>query len=132
MSQSQYFQDVSHFISTAKGAVNNFTRKVAISALNSVVLKNPVKTGRSRASWTIIPGTSANLNVAPEDSAGIASTRAAQPGMIAALKPGPEFVIANNVHYINLLENGHSKQAPNGMVRVTIAELAARIRANAI
>ena len=35
----------------------------------------------------------------------------------------------NGVDYIRALEYGHSKQAPRGMVRITLAELPAKARA---
>ena len=34
----------------------------------------------------------------------------------------------NGVDYIRRLEYGHSKQAPNGMVRITLADLPAKAR----
>lgn len=42
---------------------------------------------------------------------------------------GSEDLIFNNVEYINMLEYGHSQQAPAGMVRVTIAEFQAFVAA---
>jgi hypothetical protein len=35
--------------------------------------------------------------------------------------------ITSNLPYMEALENGHSGQAPNGMVRITVAEIAAEI-----
>lgn len=35
---------------------------------------------------------------------------------------GETFTISNSVPYIRALEYGHSSQAPNGMVRITMAE----------
>ena len=39
------------------------------------------------------------------------------------LKPYKVVFISNNVDYIEFLEEGSSKQAPNGMVAVTVEEL---------
>lgn len=35
---------------------------------------------------------------------------------------GDAFVVENDVPYIGALERGHSKQAPGGMVAITLAE----------
>ncbi len=38
-----------------------------------------------------------------------------------------EVILLNNVEYIEPLENGHSGQAPEGMIEITVAELLAEI-----
>jgi hypothetical protein len=43
--------------------------------------------------------------------------------VIETAKPFGTVSIANNVPYIGVLEFGSSKQAPGGMVRVTISEI---------
>ena len=65
----------------------------ANEALARIMNKTPVDTGRARAGW-----------------------RVAKTGKL-------KFTVFNTVHYIIYLEFGHSKQAPRGMVAITIQEL---------
>lgn len=44
---------------------------------------------------------------------------------ISQLKPYEVVYLANNVEYAAALEGGHSQQAPQGVVAVTVAELQA-------
>lgn len=82
-----------------------------------ISMKTPVDTGRARANWFMAEG-------APETSTTDAKTpktydRADFQGN------GVPIFITNSLPYIVPLEYGHSKQAPAGMVRVTLAEIAA-------
>ena len=107
-------------------------RKVAIDIHDGVVLKTPVDTGRARASWNIQAG-SPDTSTAPERDrstalSAIGEAQAKQSG----LGPGDglgAIYVTNSLPYIEALEFGHSKQAPNGMVRLTLGEVEARIKA---
>lgn len=82
-----------------------------------ISLKTPVDTGRARANWFMAegaPDTSATAAKTPKDYAR---------GDFQA--NGVPIFITNSLPYIVALEYGHSKQAPAGMVRVTLAEIAA-------
>lgn len=48
---------------------------------------------------------------------------------VAALQPGDEIWISNNLPYIVELEKGHSKKAPKGMVRLSIEEVNVKMSA---
>lgn len=88
-------------------------------------IRSPVDTGRFRASWTIAalqPSTA----VAP--AAGGGQTVTADPS-IPAVTIGSVVYITNSLPYARRLEYGWSQQAPNGMVRLTAAEMPARIAA---
>jgi len=67
--------------------------KLIFRFLNGVIQKTPVDTGRARAGWRYT-----------KDSK-------------------TEATVYNPVHYIVYLEHGHSKQAPHGMVRLTMQEI---------
>lgn len=94
-------------------------RKVSLDLHRSVVLKTPVDTGRARANWQ------AGVNIAPsgslhqEDKTGSATIDTVK-RILAAVKAGDVIWIVNNVEYITHLEKGSSKQAPAGMMRVTL------------
>lgn len=100
-------------------------RKVILEGLTRVVLKTPVDTGRARGGWQVTLGISPDENEEsnrPVDKSGAATISE------GAAKDVPAFgivFIANTVVYIERLEEGHSDQAPHGMLRVTFEELRA-------
>lgn len=104
-------------------------KKVVIDLWNGVTRRTPVDTGRARANWFVTQG-------APTDRVDL-HEGAKKGGVAAPIPPdvgeitGDESVfIINNLPYIEALENGHSKQAPAGMVKLAIqAEEAAIARA---
>lgn len=99
---------------------------------NAIVLRTPVDTGRARGNWNVAEGF--------DDSSTSDST---SPKYASAdslpVKDGTneDIYISNNLPYIGVLEyggypnppknptgktvNGYSRQAPNGMVGVTVA-----------
>jgi len=107
--------------------VETVVRKISLQAFNGIVLKTPVDTGRARASWVIginRPLDSPNFPEDREMSAAEAQTIAnRQLATLGRLKPYETVFISNSLPYIETLEDGSSKQAPSGMVAVTIAEI---------
>ena len=121
-------------------------KKIAIDLFGRIIEKNPVGNpdlwkrkyrppgyvgGRSRGNWQIsvgTPGTSSTVNFDKDAATGTpvsAMQEAEAFGNLAVAKPGGTIWIFNNVRYIKRLEDGHSKQAPAGMVKVALAEIAA-------
>jgi len=87
-------------------ALQSGLKQVSFDWFSRIMQRNPVDTGRSRAAWRINKAT------------------------------GNSYHINNNIKYIRVLEyggirgngskitgDGHSTQAPNGIVRVTLKEL---------
>lgn len=104
-----------------------YIKWISFEALRRVIMKTPVDTGRARGNWHIginAPGRG------PDDvdkGGGGAVSRGAR--ALAFLPPFPTVFISNNLPYIEALEDGHSrKQAPSGMVKVTIEELEKLLR----
>lgn len=108
--------------------VNRVVRKVSLQALNGVVLKTPVDTGRARGNWGVGINNRPNGTSENTDLSGGATISAGQ-GEIAGAKTYGEVYITNNLPYIGKLESGSSQQAPSGMVGVTVAEIEAQARA---
>lgn len=101
--------------------------KIAMEALNRVVMKSPVDTGRFRANWTVAVGRQDLSTTEATDKSG-AATIAAGSQIILGQK-GPAVIwLSNNLPYAQALENGHSKQAPMGMVALTYNELMQIVR----
>lgn len=107
----------------------NVVKKVATEALRRVVNKTPVDTGRARSNWmtalNTIPSETVELtaDLSREQASAVSINRGLD--VIDSAQPFTTISIANNLPYIGVLEYGGSKQAPEGMVRVTLAELEA-------
>jgi len=98
------------------------SQKIALDGLTRVVNRTPVDTGRARGGWQV------GLGAEPEDETGREDkdgnpTIADGSDVIDRAEPFQSIAIANNVEYIEFLEDGTSQQAPEGMVAVTLAEL---------
>lgn len=94
-------------------------KKIAFEALRRIILKSPVDTGLFRANWQVgieIP----NRDIA-ESVTNNAQARAG--AVLESLKPFDVIWICNNLAYAEKLEHGHSKQAPQGMVAITVQEI---------
>jgi hypothetical protein len=103
-------------------------KRVALQVLTGVVEKTPVDTGRARGNWQVAIDTAANTATINRDDAGGSIAISAGTAALTSVKPFSTVVIYNNVEYIVALEQGHSQQAPQGMVAVTIAEVEAQFR----
>lgn len=76
--------------------------------------------GRFRANWQFsidAPADGELDDIDPSGNAAVAALRA----QVSGLTIGQTAYIVNNLPYAIPLEYGHSKQAPHGMVRVTLA-----------
>lgn len=115
---------IDNFINEAiPEAVADLQRTVALEILTGVVLKTPVDTGRARGGWTLTldaPVFDLSESDIPRDPTGRIIAGAA---VLRNLKPFSVTYVQNNVPYIVALEDGHSRQAPGGMVAVTIASV---------
>lgn len=111
-------------------------QKTIFDVLDGITSKNPVLTGRSRASWNVtlgkvdpsnLPasGFSVDGGISIGEISSILNSRKA--GL--EIKPYAKYFITNSVEYIEALENGHSKRAPNGMVAITVSEFTKVVRA---
>ncbi|MBX5175323.1 HK97 gp10 family phage protein [Rhizobium lentis] len=106
--------------------VKPVVQKFAMHALRGVVLKSPVDTGRFRGNWNVAVNR-IDYSVTPETDRSGGSVIAKGMAVIGAAEPGQAIYISNNLPYAVVLENGHSKQAPAGVVALTFAELESMI-----
>ena len=86
--------------------------------LKRIAMKTPVDTGRARASWhAVLPNTTDFYMY--HDLQGKEFN-----GTLADTTTGPwDTVVGSNVEYMIFLEAGHSRQAPEGMVTLSLLEL---------
>jgi len=98
------------------------TSKIVMDLFSGAVQKTPVDTGRARASWRAQEG-EIDESVAPETEA-----RQPPPQLPRLRISGEDIVfVSNSLPYAEPLENGHSRQAPQGMLGLTIAEVEADV-----
>jgi hypothetical protein len=96
-------------------------QKVALDMSRRIIMRTPVDTGRARANWQAGVNARPSTSAVSVDKSGRQTTSAVK-GTASELKVGDVFSLVNNVAYIVPLEFGHSKKAPHGMVRITVAE----------
>jgi hypothetical protein len=124
-----------------QGDIGIMVARVAGEALRRVVEKSPVGNptlwkrpapagyvgGRFRGNWLLSVGAPQAGVVETVDAGGGATVErglAAMPGY-GADGLYPSVFIQNNLPYAEALENGHSAQAPGGVVALTVAEISA-------
>jgi hypothetical protein len=107
---------------------------ICLEAAESIVEKTPVDTGFARAMWSVSINAEPMMapKLAPETwktlPAGAAGAQAVAEITTGVLSAGLDdrVWIYNPVVYAPRLEDGHSQQAPRGMVAVTLAMLRAK------
>lgn len=104
-------------------SMQTVVRRVSLELLTGIVQRTPVDTGRAQSGWDLTIEEPSSY-VPPEG--GGAEAVAPAPDL-TGITGHEQVYIVNNLDYIEALENGHSDQAPAGMVRITVAESAARI-----
>ncbi len=115
---------------------DNLLRAVIIEMGNQIIGKSPVgnpelwKTkkppkdyigGRFRANWQHSSSRPASSSINSVDSTG-ETTKASLLSSVENVKAGGVEYLTNNLVYAIPLEYGHSTQAPDGTVRITVAQ----------
>ena len=117
-----------HDLSKFKKKTTRMTEQVfkgtVISLFGKIVARTPVDTGRLSNSWrpTVNRPSKSSQKASP---AAIFKT-------VSNAKLGDSIYLVNNLPYAQKIEAGSSKQAPTGMVRVTVAEYQKIIEENVI
>lgn len=95
-------------------------RKTALTLQSSMIDKSPVDTGRFRSNWACgIGAINTATNAAPgSDAKGRTAVS------LGAWKPGQTIFLSNSMPYAVRLEKGWSRQAPSGMVALTVQDFA--------
>lgn len=97
-------------------------QKIASQALRGVVFASPVDTGRFRGNWQMQQGGPAASVLERTDPSG-SVTMAAGEAVIARATIDAPLWMTNNVPYAGRLEDGHSQQAPEGVLGITVERL---------
>jgi hypothetical protein len=124
---NQFTLDIQRFVDKAKGNLDLVVRKVALDLFRRVIQKSPVDTGRFKGHWQVAIGSVPAGTLVVNDKAGTA-TMARVTAATLQLVAGQTITLVNNLSYARRLEYGYSKQAPGGMVRITVQEFGAVAR----
>lgn len=111
-------------ISKLRERTDRLVRAVALEAHGRLVRRTPVDIGRARANWNVgvgSPDRSVDEEATSEDISGKAAE--ARRKTLSEFGAGKSVFLTNGLPYISELEDGHSDQAPQGMIKVTAQEL---------
>lgn len=113
---SDFKRDFAKLLAKVGAKAELVVRKTALELQSSMVRMSPVDTGRFKSNWQAGTGT-ANTDTsaaAGSDAKGRTAT------VLQGWKPGQTIFLTNSLPYARRLEFGWSKQAPAGMVRLTV------------
>jgi hypothetical protein len=103
-------------------------QRIGLDLLRRIIFRTAVKTGRARGNWQVAlgsAGSGSQLELFDTDGNPTLATGA---GVIASAPPFSLITLFNNVKYIRKLEAGGSRQHPQGMVAVSLAEVDSQFR----
>ena len=124
-SARQFAIDLEKFGEVTREQAKVIFQKIALDLDQRVVLATPVDTGRARGNWfPSINEPSGKVDLDAEDKSG-GKALSALDSAVAQVELGDALWMTNNLPYILPLENGHSKQAPEGMVDINLEVVAA-------
>lgn len=131
MSNAEFRKNFAAALAQAGEHAQTVVRQTAVSLAASMIQKSPVDTGRFKGNWQIgLNGINHDTGAAPDATGGAALARI-QLGL-SGFQPGQHIFITNSLPYSRKLEyDAWSKQAPAGMVRITVAEYAQKFAAAA-
>jgi hypothetical protein len=129
MTAKQFTLQLNKEIADTEEKIEDAIALIALDSLRGVVRKSPVDTGRFRGNW-IVSKNAANTTSSQVTDKNGGQTITKGSGVINTFKMNADsrIIIQNNLPYANRLENGWSKQAPNGMVALTVAEMQRKYR----
>lgn len=107
--------DMRRFITKTTTAHNTIARVATLELFSGVIRATPVDTGRARGGWQTGVGSAPEGDNKRLDKSAAKSIAEVEQNTPAGA--GQVTYLANNVPYIMNLEQGTSKQAPEGMVR---------------
>ena len=130
-----FADDIAKFAKKCGTNADLVVRKTVLDIGKSLVEKTPVGDpeywkspppkgyagGHARANWTYSEGVRVEKEIKGIDKTGTSTIENIMSG-IPMKAAGKVHYIQNSVPYIQALEDGHSRQAPNGMVSLTQIE----------
>jgi hypothetical protein len=126
MMNGAFTLDLSRFSRKWQTRLPDTVRKITLEAFRRIIMKTPVDTGAARGNRQVSAVSGASYDLTHRDQSGSATLTRAADGVLGWDCRGSLFM-TNSLPYIGKLEYGSSRQAPQGMVRLTLAEMQAWI-----
>lgn len=122
MATTRFQADISKFVEKAQGQVETVIKKVALDLFSDIVIATPVDTGRARGNWYVSLGASIikKPDESKKDKTGASTIAQITNDLQSYTLRVTDIYFTNNLPYATALENGHSKQAPHGMVNMAL------------
>jgi hypothetical protein len=128
MATQRFGLDIAAFCKKTGLKYDTVMRKVCLDGLRKCILKSPVDTGRFKGNWRVgVNAKDTTYNEKQFDKNGSA-TIAEGLSRLTPVKFGDTVFINNTVPYSEALENGHSGQAPQGILMMSAKEVVAELR----
>lgn len=126
MAETSFALQIGRWSENARRKAEVVCRKIALDMTTRVIMRSPVDTGRFRGNWQtaigVVPGgTTERKDKLPRGAPGGRAFAQAQRTSLQ-FGPGQIIYLVNNLPYAVALEHGWSKQAPAGMVKITVQE----------
>ena len=137
----RFSTEIQRFVDSAQRDIDKTVRGIELKIAESLIDMSPVGNpdlwegspppgyvgGRFRGNWQFSIGKAASGTLSTIDANG-GATKSKLADAISKAVSGDVHFITNNLPYSLELEYGHSSQAPNGMVRLTVARFQSIVR----
>jgi hypothetical protein len=121
---------LARYLSAVQPNVRDTVIKTALELLNRIQQKTPVDTGRLRNSFhAVLPGQTDTGFRYTDDHGKSFNDPLRMTAQLNILTGVYEAIVGTDVKYGPVIEAGHSKQAPSGMVSISVAEMMAALDA---
>lgn len=124
VNNSAFKADFAKLLKKAGDKADLVVRKTALELQKSMIQMSPVDTGRFKGNWQCGIGAINATNTDAANSDALGRTGAVLEGW----KAGQTIWLTNSMVYANRLEYGWSKQAPGGVVRLTVQDFSAKVK----
>lgn len=116
-----FSSDIEKIAKKLNQSIESTVRATALELFGSIIVGTPVLTGRAKGNWqTSINEPITSIVDRTDETESIAELKDVAGGSIA----GKILWLSNNLPYIRRLEfDGHSSQAPAGMVRINVSRI---------
>lgn len=134
-------QQIKRIIDNREGVTREIFAASAIQVAEKVITRTPVDEGRARINWnpSINRYDDSTTEEKPGEAAATSRATSRATAEASKLQLGDTFTLVNGLPYIRKLEyggygsgpkttGGFSRQAPRGMVRITVDEFNAALR----
>lgn len=130
MSNAAFKSSFAKLLKSAGDKADLVVRKTMLELQNGMIEKSPVLTGRFKGAWQAGVGSANTSETSRVDKTPLGDfdkvgASLATQEVLKSWKPGQTIWLTNSMPYAKRLEYGWSKQAPSGVVRLTVQNYSA-------